>query len=74
MFYRGGRHCIFMLQTKTNTNTVMVYRINYKLDFILYRKIYVLFVVFSVLVCSVSIKSLKIPYLIEKNKIATITI
>ena len=32
VFYRGGRHCIFMLQTKTNTNT-MVYRINNKLDF-----------------------------------------
>ena len=32
VFYRGGRHCIFMLQTKTNTNA-MVYRINNKLDF-----------------------------------------
>ena len=35
MFYRGGRHCIFMLQTKTNINT-MVYRIKNKLDFKVY--------------------------------------
>ena len=51
MFYRGGRHCIFMLQTKTNTNT-MVYRINNKLDFrayFIYLRKYVLFVFFSVL-------------------------
>ena len=48
MFNRGGRHCIFMLQTKTNKNT-MVYRINNKLDFKAYFCIgkYVLFVGFS---------------------------
>ena len=47
MFYRGGRHCIFMLHTKTNTDT-MVYRTNNKLDFRAHFE-NVLFVVFSVL-------------------------